>query len=337
MADAVSLPFFVPVFATVQGSIASSLALAKNETGYNAILNQCATVACKRRSLHDFSSYEIYVPGLAPECFACLERYALSLRFAAPYAHELIKRMLREGYYVNYTLIDDFYIPGKSWYGERHLSHDGIICGYDDSDMTYSIAAYDSEWKFSLIRAPQESLMRGIESSMEMGEMGELIAVRMRDGRVELDIDMILKKVRGYMDSDLQKYPPEVNKKAQGAVIYDYLMKYMDALSDGSVSHDRMDWRALRPVWEHKRCMLDRIRAVESKLSMNDSISKDYEPLIALSDELRMMYAFYHRKPRVSALGRIRVGLSELKERELAILEKFVKETEERLKNDIVE
>ena len=83
--------------------------------------------------------------------------------------------------------------------------------------------------------------------------------------------------------------------------------------------------------------MLDRIRAAEDKLSMGDGISKEYEPLVTLADELRMTYAFYHRKPRASALARIRRGLEELRERELEILDRFVKETGEKLKNDIME
>ena len=34
-------------------------------------------------------------------------------------------------------------MKGKNGYHIRHFMHDGMICGYDQNEMTYSVYAYD--------------------------------------------------------------------------------------------------------------------------------------------------------------------------------------------------
>ena len=45
--------------------------------------------------------------------------------------------MIDDGMYIYFHGVDDFYLPEKSWYGTRHMNHDGIICGYDDNDSNF--------------------------------------------------------------------------------------------------------------------------------------------------------------------------------------------------------
>ncbi|MBQ8331862.1 MAG: hypothetical protein IJX94_05125 [Clostridia bacterium] len=328
MAESVALPFFVPVFATVQGSVASCLALAQHPDGYRAILNQCTTVTCKRRTWEKISTPDVFISGVAPRNFKQLQTYTVSLRYASRFAGEVIKQMLNDGYYVNYTKIDDFYLPGKSWYGTRHMPHDGIICGYDEADKTYSVAAYDINWVFTLIRIPQDCLALGIEACLAEGEYGDLIGVKVKEVPIPLDLKQIGKRMKLHLDSSLEIYPPNQNGKAYGLVVYDYLMRYMEDLYEGRVSYEKMDWRVLRPIWEHKKCMLDRIRAVEEELGWTNTLSVAYEPLLEQADHLRMMYALHHRKRRDSVLPRIREGLARIKESETAILNEFVEQLE---------
>ncbi len=72
----------------------------------------------------------------------------VSTEFAKGYINPIIRAMLDKGIYVAFSNVDDYYIEGKSWYKERHFSHDGLLCGYDRNDKTYCMYAYDSKWMY---------------------------------------------------------------------------------------------------------------------------------------------------------------------------------------------
>ena len=329
MPESVSLPFCVPLFATTQGSAAPGLAMAGHPTAYNQMLNQCTSLSCTRKFIRGFTTPQVTFQRMSVVGMPCLENYYISFRYTRPYIKDIIKQMLDEGYYIYYSGVDDFYLPGKSWYGTRHMSHDGVICGYDETDGTYSIAAYDINWVYNLIRIPQECFLQGMDTMIEQKKYGHLLAYKVKDGEVKLDEKMILGYLKEYLSYEMEKFPIEEDGRVYGIAVQDFLAMYIGKLKDGSIPHEKMDWRALRPVWEHKKCMLDRILAIESKLEWDDTFSTEYKPLVEYADRIRMMYALYHKTARESILDGIAKGLLELKEKEKEILTRFVEKLED--------
>lgn len=332
MSKCVQLPFCVPVFATVQSSAAPGLAMENHPTAYNAMLNQCTSLTCTRKFLRGFTTPQVYIHRLGIYEFSCFERYVMCLKFSLPHIHSIVKKMLDEGFYIFYHNVDDFYMPGKSWYGTRHMYHDGVICGYDDGDKTYSIAAYDINWVYSLIRIPQDAFAKGIESALEARYYGNLLPYKINVNEVKLDTNVMLKNLKEYVCNTVDKFSLEEDGSVNGTAVHDLLIMYIDKLIDGSVPHDKMDWRALRPIWEHKRCMLDRIRAVEQKYGWDDGLSKEYEAIVELSNRARMTYAMYHKNEKKPLLEIVRRALDELKQRDMEAVNKLIQRMEEELK-----
>ncbi len=329
MNDKVALPFHVPMFATTQGQAAPGIAIENHPNAFNAVLNQCTTISCTRRFLRGLTTPQTGVPLLRIHSFPFLERYTISFRYAHQYCKEIIKHMLDDGFYVYYHCADDFYLPGKSWYGIRHMAHDGIICGYDETESTYSIAAYDINWIFRLIQIPQKCFMEGLESCIENKQFGNITAYKMKDVDVQLDEGLILKYLKEHLNMTIDKVSLESDDGVSGIVVHDLLAMYIDRLKDESIPHDKMDWRALRPVWEHKKCMLERIRRIEEKHAWEPVYSKQYEPLVELANRVRMMYAIYHKTSKKAILDGIHNGLLELGKREFEILSEFTVKMEE--------
>ena len=330
MNDKVALSFHVPMFATTQGQAAPGIAIENHPNAFNAVLNQCTTISCIRRFLRGFTTPQTGVPRLGIHAFPFLEKYIVSFRYAHQYSKEIIKQMLDEGFYVYFTQVDDFYLPGKSWYGTRHMEHDGIICGYDESDETYSIAAYDINWIFRLIRIPQKSFMEGLNACIENKQFGNITAYKMKDVEVRLDEVLILKNLKDHLNTTIDKVSLESDGWVSGIAVHDLLAMYIDKLKDESIPHEKMDWRALRPVWEHKKCMLERLRRIEEKHEWEPVYSKKYEPLVELANRVRMMYAIYHKTSKKAILDSIHHGLLELGKREFEILSEFTVKMEEK-------
>lgn len=329
MADCVQLAYEYPWFAFTQGTAAPCIALRNHPTAYNAILNQCTTLSCTRRFLDGFTTPQVGIPRLNIHSFSCIERYGVALRFTHDRFREIVKKMLDEGFYIYFGGVDDYFLPGKSWYGIRHMSHDGILCGYDDNDGTYSIAAYDSDWVFRLIRIPQDCFREGLESGISQGWNGNLFAYRMRNGEIQPDEKQMLRYLKAHMDADMDHFPLTERGNVEGIAVQGFLALYIEKLMDGSIPTDKTDWRVLRPVWEHKKCMLDRLILLETLHGWEPEFSSRYRPLVDAANRNRMMYAVYHKNRRPELLENVRKGLLDGKEQERAILCDFIRKTEE--------
>ena len=333
MAKSVLLPFEVPNFATVQSSGAAELAMIGHATAYNQVLNQCTNISCSRRFIRGFTTPQVSILNVGIHCYKFIERYGVNFRYSHNYCMDIIRAMLDDGMYIFYYGVDDFYLPGKSWYGTRHMHHDGIICGYDDNDETISIAAHDINWVYNLIRIPQKCFLEALNSSLEAKQYGNMTAYKIRENTVvELNESEMLKYLKEYMDSSFEKYPIEIEGTVKGIIVHDYLAMYIDKLKDGSIPYEKMDWRALRPVWEHKKCMLDRIKAVENKNGWSNELSERYAPVVEKANRIRMMYAMYHKNHNDKLLDKIRDGLLELVDSDREIVGEFISRLEELVK-----
>ena len=329
MAKSVQLPFNVPAFAATQGSAAAGMAIKAHGNAYNQTLNQAVSINCSRRFINGFSSPIVTIPNIGLHNYKFIERYGVGFRFTFAFCMDIIKHMLDENFYIYYTCVDDFYMPGKSWYGTRHMYHDGIICGYDDNDGTFSIAGYDINWVFSLMRIPQECFIKGAKSALDVKEYGGVVAYKIRDNTVvEINEAEMLTYLKKHIDSDLEKYPIDQAGDATGSVVHEYLAMYIDKLKDGSIPYEKMDWRSLRPMWEHKKCMLDRIKAVEAKNGWNDELSQKYLPVVEKADRLRMMYAVYYKNRNDKLLDKIHNGLLDIGIRDKELVTEFIEKIE---------
>lgn len=330
MAKSVTLPFIVPNFATLHSNSAAELAMIGHPTAYNQTLNQATNICCNRKFLKGFTTPQVSIPNISIKAYKFIDKYTVNFRFVYDFCLDIIKAMLEEGMYILYSGVDNFYLPGKSWYGTSHMHHTGIICGYDDNDDTISIAAHDINWVYNMIRVPQKCFLEGLKSSLDDKVYRNMTAYKIKENTtVEINESEMLKFLREYTDSSFEKYPIDGSGQVSGTIVHEYLAMYIDKLNDGSIPYDKMDWRALRPVWEHKKCMLDRIKAVENKNGWGNELSERYLPIVEKANRIRIMYAMYHKNHNNKLLDKIRDGLLDIAKNDKALVEEFIKKLEE--------
>ncbi|MBE6799015.1 MAG: hypothetical protein E7525_04500 [Ruminococcaceae bacterium] len=329
--DFVELPICEPIYSTYHFQGAAGAILVKNPTVRNWYLNEVMILQCNRKFLNGYTTPEINIVSSYLHENPYILRQAYPTRFIKGHLNAVIKNMLDEGYYVLYIGIDDYYIKGKSWYKKRHFDHDGLICGYDQKDKTFSIFAYDENWIYKKFKTPQKCLEQGRRSTFKRSYNGRIAALSVKPDPVDLNPELICKKLREYLDSSLGKYPTYTDDVAYGIVVHDYIAMYLDKLYDGSIPHSRMDWRVFRLIWEHKRVMFERLRAVEEVLGLPHDLSESYFSLVKDADHMRMLYAAYHIKERKTTLTAIKKRLLRLKNQEKKILQRFVETVEKEL------
>ena len=319
----VLLPYVEPMYSTYHWMASSGIPAKQNGTSDNWFYNNTVEWKCTRKFLQGFTSPEMSLHTGSIWSMPFLDKFGINTRFVRRCALELIKTMLDDGYYVAFSGVDDYYVKGKSWYREQHFNHDGLIIGYDDDNGTLAIAAYDQRWIFTVFNTPQECFMEGLQALCEKSSYGGIHAVKAKNEAQELNLRAIYEAVKGYLSSDIESYPLTDAGNANGIIVYDYICMYLDKLADGSIPYERRDRRIFRLIWEHKKCMLGRIRAVEERCKWDASLSADYNEVVALADKIRFIYSKFVIKYSNKDLENIQVCLMKMKKRESELLDMF--------------
>ncbi len=333
----IDLPLVEPLYSTYHNQGPCTAIIKDNLTIRNWYLNQVMNLSCGRRFLNGFTTPEISIPDSSWLSNPYFDRQWCSSRFAKGHILYIIREMLNQGYYIAFGGIDDYYIEGKSWYKERHFNHDGLICGYNQDDKTFCVYAYDSKWIYRKFWTSQKGFNQARKAMLKKGTISSFCGLKVKADNVKISPETIQNKMKEYLDSDLKKYPFEGEGNVYGIVVHEYIAEYVAKLHDGSVPYELMDRRVFRLIWEHKKAMLERIRALEEVIGLNKRYGDRYEQIVAEADTMRMLYALHHIRRRDSVLPIIREKLLLLSKNERRILNTVVKAIGKEIEKNAVE
>ena len=337
MKKRVELPLIDPLYNTYNyHGIATALAV-NNPTIKNWYINEIMNLTCTRKFLTGYTTPEITVANSSWVDNPYIEKRWCSTEFAKGYINPIIRELIDKGFYVNFNRVDDYYVKGKSWYKERHFSHDGVICGYDQEEKTYCIYAYDSKWVCQKFWTPQKAFNAGINAMRKQGIYSSIWGLKAKNDIIEFSPKTVYTKLKEYLDSNTEKYPFEGKERVYGIVVHEFIAEYVSKLYNGDIPYERMDRRVFRLIWEHKKVMLERITLVEQTLGLDDMISERYKHIVSEADTMRMLYASHHMKRRDSVLPVIKEKLLALMNNERELLELLLEKMEKEFKNESVE
>lgn len=300
----------------------------ENPSLRNWYLNHAIHLSCTQRFLNGFTTPELNVVHSAWNDCPYFEQHWFSMKFLDGYVNPLIRNMLDNGYYVLFGGVDDYYIEGKSWYHERHVNHNGMICGYDQEKKTYALYAYDKSWVYRKFVTTQKSFDRARISSEKQGYPGNVFGVKPRKDVIEFDPILVIQNIREYLDVAKSADVLASSEKVFGNEVHKYLSQYVNKLHEGTIPYDRMDRRIFRLIWEHKKVMLERMEKLEEQLGMDSGVVQEYKEIVDLANTLRMLYASHHLKRRDSVLPFLRDQLLVIKDKEATLLQELLAQTE---------
>ena len=317
----IEFPFTQPWFATYHDACIGVI-VKNNPTSDNWFFNKAVQIHVKPKVLFADSGFaaKINLYGCFNQAMPCLEQLWMQGRFLRNCVKDVIGLMLEQGYYVRFFGVDDYYIKGKSWYKERHFSHDGLICGVDNDTKEYIIAAYDSQWVFRAFRTSQAGFVRGYKAILDKGGSSTIVAARCLDVPIELNVPEIKAGLIAYLNAISE---PNENDEVFGVAIIPYLVEYLNRLKTGEIPYERIDKRIFRLVWEHKNCMLARLKAVEAHCGLSDETSAAYAPIVKAADNIRFAYTKHCNKRSDALLDQIKDKLLEMTGKEVGVLQSF--------------
>ena len=326
----IELPIIEPLYSTYHYQGPGTAVLMENPSIRNWYFSQAIILTCTRKFLNGFTTPEIGVAESSWNANPHFDKIWYNMQFLEGHTHFLIRKLLDEGYYVLFNGIDDYYVEGKSWYHQRHFSHDGCICGYNQEDRTYCIYAYDQNWIYQKFWTTQKSFEAGRRAQFKQGKYGIICGIRPKKENVAFSHETALEKIADYLDSNMEKYPEIAQGKVLGIIVHDYIAKYIGKLYDESIPYEKIDRRIFRMIWEHKKCMYDRIHAVEAYYRFGYDLSDEYKEVVNMADRARIVYAMFIKNKRKEILKDVKELIEKIQEKETDILNRFIKKTEEK-------
>ena len=278
----VDLPLVDPIFSTYHNQGGGTAIIATNPSIRNWYLNESTNLRCNRIFLSGYTTPRIEIPMCTWEENPYFEKERCSIKYARGYTNFIVKRLLDDGFYVFFNGVDDYYIEGKSFFRERHFNHDGLICGYNDEENTFTLYAYDSTRVYRKFKTPQKAFSNGRNALGKSGIYGKICGLRPMPTQVALEPNTICKNIKIYLDSSLEKYPVTEDTLVYGIAVQDYIALYVNELYNERIPYERMDYRVFRLIWEHKKAMLERIQKVEDTLNLDHAISILYQNIIII-------------------------------------------------------
>ena len=324
----VHLPLITPLYSTYHVHGWGSAVIGANPSIRNWYLNNAMQLTCTRQFLNGYTSPRLNIWKCAWNNNPHLEQKWYEFEFLGGYVNPVIRALLDKGYYVYFLGVDDYYIEGKSLYGQRHYRHDGLICGYDQTAKTYDIFAYDASWMYREFSISQASFNKGRKAAARTGDYGHICGIKPLPEPVAFEPETVMNQLREYLEPTPEKYAGAEEYRVFGIVVHDYLSMYVEKLYDKSIPYERMDWRIFRIIWEHKTVMLERLIKTEKALNMAPEASTRYTSVADDANSIRMLYASYHLKEKASILPAILKKLAGLRDREENILKNFVNQSE---------
>lgn len=200
------------------------------------------------------------------------------------------------GYYL-YTVVDEFFIPDRIPYKKHHHMHDIMVYGYDNAKKVFNIAGYNSKMKYAETEAAFDSFYNAFSSSEPVQKNMIVLFKKIDNVCYDFNIERVFEKLEDYVYSKdcsdkLEIY--DFDHKTEhidyigralktgeyvfGMNVYEQLILFCEAMRKQEV---QPDFRPFHCLWEHKSCMLGRIKYLidQNYLKNSDNLYKNYQQI----------------------------------------------------------
>lgn len=253
--------------------------------------------------------------------------------------HHFITDSIYSGHYIH-TEMDEFYMPNKKAYQNYHFLHGNLIFGYDLDNKIYHTLGFNKYGLFQKEIISFNDLLSAIEVEETLHKRATNVSLlKKKENRsFDFDMELVFQMTYHYLYSKnsseifrLQGNPTE--SMLYGMDIYKRYETFLSLLRNGDTSYDV---RHAHILWEHKKCMLLRLRYMEEKKYIHDvnSLIDAYTYLEHQGLVIRNMMIKFDKIKDLAVLDNISEKIKKMHDMERDILPVFLDKMDEELKRE---
>lgn len=232
--------------------------------------------------------------------------------------------------FYNYFYIDEYYIPDSNAYQSYKFVHNVFVYGYDIEEEIFFIAGSLKDGKYMFTRCTFTELENAYKSVSQIEDLlGGVTMYKYKKISVDFDLNFVANSIIEYLysknsfqyDKRLHIYKDEF---IYGISVYQHLDDYLSRLLHGE--DKKIDKRPFHALWDHKKCMLSRIKYMGTNnfLKNADSLFVKYQIIERETLYHRNAILKYSLTKNKDVLEKTRHRINRLVENEMTLLNCFL-------------
>ena len=233
------------------------------------------------------------------------------------------------GYYVQPT-IDEYFLPDSPAYKKSHFIHETLIYGYNNQAFTG--IGFNKNGNYATYHIRSSELAQAIGHA-DLTDHYDPYGVRLfkyaPHAKYDFDINLVREQLADFLYSrnTSQRFRMLANPSddAYGLAIYTCLKRYIESFLFSS-----FDILPTHILWEHKKCMVDRLKYMEAQgyLKSKYGFSVQYDEIARKTGILRMLLLKFKITRRPDLIHRVLSHLDTIAEMEKRLLQDLLKSIE---------
>lgn len=241
---------------------------------------------------------------------------------------DFIRNQIDNGFYVAVNL-DEYYLPDKSSYKKLHFVHPSLIFGYDNKDNRLMAIGFDAEGIFRELSLQYHSFIEAYEGGKRNyresapwaeKEAIQLLKLKTTECIYSFEINKFMEEIDCYLRSSdanksriygliSQEELQSASEIRYGAEVYNVILEALKTLSPQMIT---IDYRTIHLLYEHKKCIYDRLKYV-AKISKSN-VESLLDKYLALVERLNAVRLKFFDLEHMFTTG---IGLNEVSQQEL--------------------
>ncbi|WP_139209369.1 hypothetical protein [Paenibacillus sp. OK003] len=230
--------------------------------------------------------------------------------------------------------LDQYYIPQSENHLKKHRDHSVLVYGYDDEQKLFHLADNLDGGKFAKVTITYEQLVNAWENDICEHFRRFFIVLNRKDASYDFDICKVKKQIENYLSSRCidegffwnqiavdgpHAYVQHKDYWIFGQDVYRYVQQQINKIKTSKIDTD-LDIRVFHLLWEHKICMLERMKFIVN----NEDLCNEYEVVSHVSLVIRNLVIKYNISKNNRLLDDINNKLEEVVQLEKNVLVKLI-------------
>ncbi|WP_031341896.1 non-ribosomal peptide synthetase [Ruminiclostridium papyrosolvens] len=250
---------------------------------------------------------------------------------------EFIVNKIDLGYYVT-VYVDEYHLPEKASYNKSHFVHPSLIYGYDNKEKKLMSIGFDTDgifreltFDYNLFTEAYEDGKQHYKEFAPWAEMEalQLLKPKRLDKKYNFAEEKFISEIGCHLQSSgtngsrvnsliSQEELQSISEIKFGMDVYDVVLEALQTLSPNMIT---IDYRTLHLLYEHKKCIYERLRYVSENRKVDISgLLEEYSDLIASLNTVRLkFYDLEHMF--TTGIGLDDVSQQELMEKVMAMID----------------
>lgn len=253
-------------------------------------------------------------------------------------AAERVVERLGQGYCVE-TFIDEYHIPVLFNGGHAHFRHRLLVFGCQESERQLLIAGFDKKSQYSRLSCSFDEFDEAFAAVQpQWFEKTRLFKPRQdafpvpgyEHARFVRLLQEYLAATNTLLDPDLHGSGQPMDAIRYGVDCYDFLGEFIQRLAVRRQTGEVLgvDFRGFHILWEHKKCMLDRLKWLQRQgYELPDSLIAEYGRVLSLCEQARSRIVMCARRllpPDRGHLAEVPRYLEQAKAAEMPVLQRVL-------------